>query len=72
MTLYDEYLQTLEYGISDDAAVAQATGVIMQRHHLSVGEASEYVCDEAASLGLEPAQFARMVLDSLLPRRRAE
>jgi len=68
MTLYDEYLQTLEYGISDDVAVAQATGVIMQRRNLSVGEASEYLCGDAASLGLEPAQFARLVLDAKLTR----
>jgi len=72
MTLYDEYLETLEYRISDHVAVAQATGVIMQRHDLSVDEAGEYLCGDAASLGLEPAQFARLVLDSHLTRQRPE
>jgi hypothetical protein len=72
MTLYDEFLETLEYGFSSDAVVAQATGVIMQRHHLSVGEAGEYLCRDAAALGLEPAQFARMFLDDHLTRRRVE
>src|SRR4051794_2838529 len=70
MTLYDEYLQTLEYGVCVDVAVAQATGVIMQRHDLSVAEASEYLCGDAVSLGLQPAELARLILDSQLTRRR--
>jgi AmiR/NasT family two-component response regulator len=72
MNPFDEYLGPLEYAMSNQTAVAQATGVIMQRHNLSAGEASKHLCAHAASLGLQPAQFARMLLDWQLPRRRAE
>src|SRR3954453_11624685 len=72
MTLYDEYLETLEYGISDHVAVAQATGVIMQRHDLSVDEAGEYLCGNAASFGTRAGPIRsygpRLAFDSTTAR----
>jgi hypothetical protein len=69
MNLYDEFLESLDYGISDRAAVAQALQVIMQRHNLSADQAREYLCGDLAGLGVDPAHFARLVLDASMLAR---
>jgi len=63
VNIHDDHFEPSQL-LANRVAVAQATGVIMQSHDLSVDEASEWLRIDAAVLGMEEAEFAHLVLDS--------